>query len=322
MNLSTISTGGDAHPPVCILMLNWNGKKHLEYALPSVLATDYPNYELVVIDNASTDGSVKYIEENLPKITVLRNERNLQYAAGNNVGVRYAMERGAKYVALLNNDVKVDQRWLAAAVQVAEERPQVGCVGFRVFNEYRDEDRDGRQFETAMDTWQELEVTETKHICGCALFIRTEVFERIGFFDEVFVAYGEEDDFEKRAMRVGYKMVRVNVPIWHYSMGSWGKMPLHAGWLVMRNTIRCAIKNDDSKCILNIVKRVFVIACNPFSKADPVYFHYMRLRPSNVAANSFLLGYALLWNLVFLPQTLAARKRAQTNGARTTEALE
>ncbi len=272
-----------------------------------MFGTNYPNFELVVIDNASTDGSVQYLEENSSQITLLRKERNLQYAAGNNVGVRYAIKRGAKYVALLNNDVKVDPRWLNAAVQVAEEWPRMGCVGFRVFNEYRDEDRDGRQFETAMAAWQRLEVTETKHIAGCALFIRTEVFEHIGFFDEVFVAYGEEDDLEKRAMRAGYKMVRVNVPIWHHSMGSWKWNPWQASRLAMRNTIRCAIKNEDLTGILKAFRLVTSLACNPFCKADRSFFHDHRLRPSNVLVNAVLLIYALLWNLIVLPQTLAIR---------------
>lgn len=293
---------------VCILLLNWNGKKHLEYALPSVLETDYPKSELVVIDNASNDGSVEYVTEQFPQVTLLRNEKNLQYAAGNNVGVDYALKRGAKYVVLLNNDMKVDPRWLKAAVQVAEERPRIGCVGFRVFNEYREEDRDGLLFEAAMVARQELEIEDTNHIAGCALFIRAEIFQDIGFFDEVYVAYCEEDDLEKRIVRAGYEMVRVNVPLWHYAMGSWGKVPCRASWLAMRNTIRYAIKNESGRDIISHLMRVTSIACNPFSKADLTYFHYRRIRPSNVVVNSLLLGCAFLWNLVFLHRTLLQRK--------------
>lgn len=304
-------------PLVCILLLNWNGEKHLEYALPSVLATDYPNYELVIIDNASTDGSVGLVQKHFPQVTLLCNERNLQYAAGNNVGVYYAIQRGAKYVALLNNDMKVDPRWLRTAVQVAEERPRVGCVGFRVFNQYRDEDRNGRQFEMAVTAWHSLDVAEAKHIAGCALFVRTEVFERVGFFDEVYVAYGEEDDLERRAMRAGYKLVRLNVPMWHYAMGSWMRAPLQASRLAMRNTLRCAIKHEDWRGFLRTLRLLLDLACNPFCKVDMTYFHYQRLRPRGFVVRCGMLLYALFWNIAHLPQSIFMRVEEQRKIATT-----
>ena len=297
-------------PLVCILLLNWNGEKHLKYALPSVLATDYPNYELVVIDNASTDGSVEYLKGNFLQVTLLHNQRNLQWAGGNNVGVRYAIQRGAKYVALLNNDVKVDPRWLSGAVQTAEQCPSVGCVGFRIFTGH--EDKDGRQFEAAEKDWYRLVVTETDHISGCALVIATDVFERIGFFDEVYVAYADEVDFEKRAMRAGYQMVQTNIPIWHHSMGSWTSMSLKASLLTIRNTLRCAIKNDSPRTIGRRIRMLVNVACNPFYKRstdmDPI--HFGRLRPANIGLNSLFLVYALVWNLISLPQTLFMRRAA------------
>jgi GT2 family glycosyltransferase len=129
--------------------------------------------------------------------------------------------------------------------------------------------------------------------------------------DEGYVAYGEEDDFEKRAMRAGYKLARVNLPIWHYSMGSFGRVRWRASWLAMRNTIRCSIKNEGPGDVLRQVARVANWACNPFAKVEMDYFHFRRLRPSNVVVNGFVLGGALLWNLASLPQTLGARKRAE-----------
>jgi hypothetical protein len=305
------SSNEASFPFVCILLLNWNGKEHLEYALPSVLATDYPDYELVVIDNASTDGSVEFVRGHFPSVGLKCNRRNLQWAAANNAGIRYAIQRGAKYVALLNNDIKVDPRWLRAAVQVAEERPQVGCIGFRVFNEYRDEDRDGYQFEAAINAWQEIEVTETKHIAGCALFIRTHMFEGIGFFDEVYVAYGEEDDLEKRAVQAGYQMVRVNVPLWHHSMGSWGRMPWHASRLAIRNTLRCAIKNEDLRGVLRTLRLLCNLACNPSCGVDMTSFHYRRLRHRNYLVRCGLLTYAILWNIVYFPQSMFMRVKEE-----------
>ena len=311
-----------ATPKVWVCISNRNSREHLEYCLPTLAQTTYSNYDVVLVDNASTDDSIAYVERKFPGIVLIKNAEDRGWAGGTNVGIRYALQHGALYVALLSADVKVDPRWLTEAVRVVEERLQVGCVGFKVFNEYRDEDRDGRQFEAAMATWQGLEVTGTKHIAGCALFIRTEVFEHIGFFDEVYMSYGEEDDFEKRAMRAGHKMVRVNVPIWHHSMGYWSKMSLQASKLAIRNTLRCSIKNDNLWGVWKTFLLVCSVACNPFSKADRIYFHYRRLRRSNVFVNCPLLMYGIFWNGIFLPRTLAIRRAEAERVAGAHRALE
>jgi len=300
-------TGPSSRPFVCVLVLNWNGQKHLEYSLPSILATDYPRWELVVIDNASSDDSVEYVR-GFSDVTVLKNARNLQYAAGNNVGFRYALEKGADYVAVLNNDVKVDSRWLAAAVAVAEERDDVGCVGFRVFNEYKQDDPDGSLFEASVRERETVEVSPTPQISGCAIVIRSETLRRIGLFDERYVAYGEEDDLEKRAVKAGYELVRVNVPVWHHSMGTWGRMPFRASWLAMRNGIRCGVKNDTATAVWRHLLSTARSARISSSRVDPRYYLRRRLSPSHGIVNLCLLACAVLWNILFLPQTLAARR--------------
>ena len=307
MNDDHTGSGASSRPFVCVLVLNWNGRKHLEYSLPSILATEYPNWELVVIDNASSDDSVEYVR-GFPDVTLLRNESNLQYAAGNNVGFRYGLEKNADYVAVLNNDVKVDPRWLAAAVDVAEERARAGCVGFRVFNEYKQDDPDGTLFESSVAAWQSVEVTPAEQISGCAIVLRADMLRRIGMFDERYVAYGEEDDLEKRAVKAGYELVRVNVPIWHRSMGTWSRMRFRASWLAMRNGIRCAIKNDTPAAAWRHLLATARSARVSSSRVDPKYYLRRRLSPSHGIVNLSLLACALLWNLLFLPQTLAARR--------------
>ena len=307
MNDRDTGIGTPSRPFVCVLVLNWNGRKHLEYALPSILATDYPRWELVAIDNASTDGSVEYLR-GFSDVALLQNDRNLQYAAGNNVGFRYALDRNADYVAVLNNDVKVDPRWLGVAVDVAESRERVGCVGFRVFNEYKQDDPDGSLFEASVAARQRVEVTPAEQISGCALVLRADMLRRIGLFDERYTAYGEEDDLEKRAVKAGYGLVRVNVPIWHHSMGTWGRMRFRASWLAMRNGIRCAVKNDSGGAVWRHLLATARSARVSSSRVDPKYYLRRRLSPSHGIVNLSLLAGAVLWNLLFLPQTLAARR--------------
>jgi hypothetical protein len=104
---------------VSIVILNYNGRKLgkiLTKCLESVLATDYPNFEVLFVDNASEDSSVDFVMNAFglnPKLTIIRNEQNLGYADGNNIGIRRAK---GEYIVLLNNDTQVDPQWLSELV--------------------------------------------------------------------------------------------------------------------------------------------------------------------------------------------------------------
>lgn len=108
-------------PKVVIIILNWNGWRDTVECLESILRNDYPNYQVIVVDNGSTDGSVRRIKEKFPYITLIETGSNLGYAGGNNVGISYALEQGADYVLILNNDTTIEPTTLTAMVEVAKE---------------------------------------------------------------------------------------------------------------------------------------------------------------------------------------------------------
>ena len=286
-------------PPIYVCMLNWDGREHLEYALPSVLATDYPNYELVLIDNASTDDSTRYVKERFPTIRMILNRDNLGWAGGNNVGIRDAQERGFDWIVLLNNDVLVDPRWLRDAMNAATSDPMIGLIGFDVLGGGCKIPRE--EFYAAQEAYSGLEVAECEEIPGCALMIRVDVIANIGLIDEHYFLYGEEDDLECRAVSAGYRMVRTNVPVWHYSEGSSGRIPLRSAYFAMRNSLRLGIKTR-SYGLFEILKWTAVrlgFACCPFVKANPENAMQRRMRPTkNPVVNGWLVLRALLWNLV------------------------
>jgi len=297
-------------PDVCVLILNYNGRDHLEYCLPSVLATEYTETKVVLIDNGSTDDSVAFTRMNYPQVKIVENEGNWGFAAGNNVGLRYALERGADYVVLLNNDMRVDPRWLTHAVAVAEADPRIGVVGFDTIGEYHlDADPDLVLFKERQSAWKKLEVTETEHVAGCALFLRADLLRDIGLLDERFFAYGEEDDLQKRARRAGYRSVRINVPLWHYNSGSFGKHALRTAALAQRNHIRVMIKSDPLRVALRRFRDMATFICWPGVEYDRSHAHLRRLRPSAYPVNVAILLYAVLWNILALPATLLARYR-------------
>lgn len=302
----------ESWPRVFVLVLNYDGKTHLEYCLPSLLATDYGNFEVVLLDNASVDGSVEFAKTHFPEITIMENEANLGWSAGNNVGIRYALDHDADYIVLQNNDTKVDPHWLRGAVQVCESNPRIGLVGFRVLQEYvRGEDPDGEMFDALSAAWKRLEFEPAHHITGAALFVRADVFRDLGLLDEVYFFYGGEDDLEHRAQRAGYEMVRVNVPLWHYNSGSSRADPLKFSVMALCCDIRKMLKNETLHEAWRQFKWLVRFVCSPKIEFDERIPHFRRLRPSNFVVNIAVLMYAVLWNVAHLPGTLRARRQAE-----------
>jgi GT2 family glycosyltransferase len=123
--------GDGRHPTVSIVSVNYNGGRYLERFLQSVLAIDYPPscYRVVLVDNASTDGSAALVRGTFPQVHLLQTGTNLGFAGGCNLGMRAT---ASDYVVLVNNDTVVESHWLRALVEVAESDPRVGLVGSKL----------------------------------------------------------------------------------------------------------------------------------------------------------------------------------------------
>lgn len=120
-------------PKVSIIIVNWNGKEDTLKCIESVLQTDYPNYNIIVVDNASTDDSVKYLKEKYPEIIYLENKENLGWTGGNNTGMEYAIKNGADYCFLLNNDIILDKNCLKELIRIAKSNKRIGFVVPKVY---------------------------------------------------------------------------------------------------------------------------------------------------------------------------------------------
>ena len=298
----------DKHPLVFIVIITWNSREQLVYCLPTVVKTDYSNIRVLIVDNNSEDNTIYFVRHNYPDIEIITNTKNRGFAGGNNDGIKYALAQGANYIAIINPDIKVDYRWLKYAVKVMEEKPRIGFLGFNTFNEDCLEDEDGGLFEAAKEEWSNLIVKETSHISGCALFVRAEVFEKIGLFDEVYMSYAEESDFQVRGLKAGYEMMRINIPMWHYGMGSWSKVPLRASWYKMRNHLRYYLKQEGWRRFLLACIKLYNIACGDVRKIDLTSLVVVGMRSSNRLVNGSLLFAAILWNVIHLPRTLYIRR--------------
>jgi GT2 family glycosyltransferase len=216
-------------PKVFAITLNWNGKDDTIECVASLQGLNYPNYEIVVVDNGSTDGSVPVLRAQYPDITIIENGKNLGYAEGFNAGMRYALQQGADYFLIVNNDTVIDPDALGELVGVAEEDPRVGFVSGKVY--FYDEPN---RLQTAgrlshpvfiagallgyeeLDQGQYDEVRECDFIDDVFLLVRRAVFEQVGGYDPTFFLMYEETDWCARVRRSRFKiMYTPDAKIWH-----------------------------------------------------------------------------------------------------------
>jgi GT2 family glycosyltransferase len=216
------------NPLVYVIILNYNGKNWLEPCLESLLTTNYGNFKVIFIDNASIDGSVELVKKRFPQIELIVNPSNYGFSEANNIGIRKALFENASYIALLNPDTRVEPSWLANLVNIGEKESKVGILGPVQLN-YRDNDFNSwtkaalfrhlnelRNPELARD-WITVEWVE-----GSCFVVKREVFETIGLLDPIYFAFYEEIDFCRRAACRGYQTALVpRSRIHHFRGGSW-----------------------------------------------------------------------------------------------------
>ncbi|MBI3119330.1 MAG: glycosyltransferase family 2 protein [Candidatus Hydrogenedentes bacterium] len=209
-------------PLVYILVINWNGREHLEACLDSLLASDWPNSRVLLIDNASTDGSVTFAEERFgadPRLEILSCPRNLGWSGGNNAGIHWALEHGAEYLFLLNNDTATAPGAVRALVEMAEVHPEAGALAPKMvlFDAPRILNSVGLECSVIGASWDRGvgrhdtgawdSPVEVIGACGGALFLRRTAVERAGLLPEDFLIYLDDLDLCLRILNAGYKIL-------------------------------------------------------------------------------------------------------------------
>lgn len=217
-------------PKVALVVLNWNGWPDTLACLESLQALQYPNVWVIVVDNASTDGSVEIIARAFPEVTLIRNEDNLGFADGNNMGIRAALAGGADYVMLLNNDTTVAPDMVDRLVEAVEAEPGGGVAGPTIY--YHAEPNrvwsaggtiDWRLGNSAMLGLNEIDAGQfgvaprrVDFVTGCALLADRATWERAGLLDGRFFMYYEETEWCVRASRAGARIVHAPLAkVWH-----------------------------------------------------------------------------------------------------------
>jgi GT2 family glycosyltransferase len=217
-----------AYPLVFIVTVNWNGWQDTIDCLSSLAGLDYPNSRILVVDNGSTNRSVAQIRKVCPGVEVLETGKNLGYGGGSNVGIQRALEEGADYVWLLNNDTKVGSKALGALVAAAEADERVGGVGSVIYH-MDDMSRVqvwGGGYLNLM-TGHSREATslvsreKLSWLSGASLLLRVAALNEIGLLDENFFMYWEDTDLCFRLREANWELaVAHQSRIWHKGHGS------------------------------------------------------------------------------------------------------
>jgi GT2 family glycosyltransferase len=238
---------------VTVVIPNWNGERFLRLCLDSLRRQTFPNFETVVVDNGSSDGSLSLVKRDFPEVQALALEKNRGFSAAVNAGIGAS---GAELVALLNNDTEQDPGWLAALVRAADEHPEVGFFSSKLvdFHDRRLLDGAGDALRLSGLPYRlghgEVDRGQFDHpgyvfsACGAAAMYRREMLDDVGLFDEDFVSYCEDGDLSFRAQLAGYRCLYVpDALVYHMGSASTGKRSATATRLGTRNSLSLLVKN-------------------------------------------------------------------------------
>lgn len=299
---------------VSVVVLNWNGKKHLKICLESLKLVNYSSLEVIVVDNNSTDGTVEMVEKSYPWVRLVKNKKNVGYAKGNNIGIR---ESSSEFVFILNNDTKVTQDFIDPLVSLMDSDQKIACVqpkllyaikptilnavgsfltsfGFLYHYGYRKKEELSK-YNRRMDIYSAK---------GAAMLLRKTALNKVGLFDEDFFIFFEETDLCHRLWLAGFRIVyEPSSIIFHFEAVDTSKQMRDSRrtYLSLRNRVCSYIKNLETRNLINILIMLsFIYAA--------FFIHNIFMLRFNL---SIAVISSIIWNIKEFPNTLKKRRIIQ-----------
>jgi GT2 family glycosyltransferase len=303
---------------ISIIVPNFNGEKFLEKCLKSVLSSNYSDLEVLFVDDASTDASIKIVESfRQPHLRIIRNSQRIGAAACRNRAIKEA--RG-EYIVFLDNDTEVKPDWLAEIVEVFQSDSSIGGVQCKLMD-FSDRERIQAaglyliphtlwgiargQGEKNGEKWNKIEDVAA---ISAALVVKQEVLDKVGGFDEKLAIYTEDLDFSLRVWLAGYRIVLApHSIVYHWAKPvemrkSMGASKREIYFHLCKNSLRSIIKNYQ---IGNMLKYLFYSAIVNVGRGFFVLF-----RKGDLSA---LIGTTkgIFWNIINIRDTLKRRRKVQ-----------
>ena len=283
---------------IAIVVLNYNGKENTLACINSIKKLNKSNYkvELIVVDNASNDGSSEALSK-IKDIMLVKNDKNLGYSGGNNIGIKHALSLGSEYILILNNDTIVEKSLIINLINSAKKGDIVSpkiyfAKGFEFHkNRYKKEDL-GKViwYAGGKIDWQNvigihIGVDEVDHgqfskrleinlATGACILIRRQVFKKIGFFDEKYFLYLEDMDFCVRAKRAGFKIIfEPKAILWHKNASSGGGSGSGLqDYYISRNRLLFATKYAKARTKFAVFKQILSQINSPIKRKALIDF--------------------------------------------------
>lgn len=251
-------------------MLNHNGLHLLRRCFDSIRNLSYTNLEVVMVDNASSDGSQEFLRQNYPEVFLIQNPNDDGFPSGMNMGIQRAFANGADHIALLNNDTEVDPGWISEMVSVAESDSRIGAVASRMM--FMDNRRLingigvginllavgwdrflGRVFTPEMDRTEDV-----FSVCGGACLFRAEALRRAGVLDRTYLHYLEDVDLCIRIREKGYRIVTAPLAVIYHKFSATLKegSPVKK-YFVLRSRLRLILKFFPNELLPRILPKIY-----------------------------------------------------------------
>jgi len=291
---SRVHHGAD-QPLVYIIVISYNGVPSITTCLTSLLSTTHTRFKVMVIDNASSDGTPTVVQNEFPGVELTVCGRNLGYGDACNRGIKRALDAGADYVALFNQDVVVEPRWLSQLLEAAQTVPEAGILSpLQIVpgtNRIDPSVAETIGYERVEDVGRaddpKRRIIDTDWAIGAALLLTRRLLDTVGGFDPFYFMYGEETDLCNRARFHGFKIVTVtDAHVYHRSTFSECSFHPKIRRLYFRNQYVLFLKNPRDSFLKNLYGYVRCTFCQTTARAwrDP------RIRvPGAASAFGFLV---------------------------------
>jgi len=309
-----------SNPLVSIIIVNYNGKNHLEKCLKSIMKINYPNYEIILVDNNSTDDSVEFVKNVYPSIIIIKLDKNYGFAEPNNIGAKIAK---GDFFLFLNNDTKVDPNFINEMVNVLQNDSEIAICQSLLLKPNGQVDSSGDFIDTLGRTYSSKDkANEVKKILsarGASMMIRKESFWDLGGFDKKFFASYEDVDLGWRAWLWGYKIVLVpNSIVYHTGGQTIEKILPEIRFHGVKNSLVIRLTNFEGTLAPSSIIKIFVVILFRQTFGISLVADREQIFP---LPSLKILFCGLSWVLKNMKYVLAKRKKVNSRRVRSSKDL-
>jgi len=297
---------------ISIVVLSWNSKKYISSCLDSIkkLDSDSAQVEVVVVDNDSSDGSAAFVKKKYPRFTLIESGSNLGYAAGNNVGIKHALDHESDFIWIVNPDIQLQPSSLVVFLKAADRHPQAGIFtpniyfspGYEFHSDRYTKDELGKVIWSAggLIDWANL-ITSHRGVdevdigqynsdlvvdfaTGASIFLRQGVLTKVGLINPQYYLYYEENDLCQRARKAGFKIIYVPDSVaWHANAQAAGIGSTLQDYYISRNRLLFGLRWAPLRTKIALIKESLklLFTGRPWQRRGVLDFYLMNFGPGS-----------------------------------------